>query len=224
MQTTNAPTEKSTPSTLSTGPGCLTACNPHTVQTLLALIRQAGLSDSAAAAKAGLSTSSLSGWKREYPDFALALLKAREEFRDTHLKIIFEAARARAGWRASAWLLQHVFPGDYSPRAAEREKFQRLAEQQAKREQAEFPMNDESPATPPVSSSRNAAPTQADLLRRSSSSARADSQNSPSIASEEVSLEGILITSSGKDSQDSRNLPKVDRVNPPAVTLAAPAH
>jgi hypothetical protein len=99
------------------------------VALLCHLIAETGVSDSGAAYRARLSTSTLSRWKREKPKFRLALLQAREKFRVAQLDVILEASRAqRSGsWRAAAWLLERIFPEDYSPRAAERQKFQDLA-------------------------------------------------------------------------------------------------
>ena len=200
MKTTNAPTETSTQPASSIGPGRSTTYTPHAVSILLALIREAGLSDSAAAAKAGLSTSSLSRWRREYPDFALALLRAREEFRDTHLQIIITAAKARGGWRASAWILQHVFPGDYSPRAAEREKFQRMAEQQAERNEAEAEA---------YTSAVQASPPVADATSRD------EVNSSPSANLSLADLVLSLHPLSGKDSHNSHPLLITGRITRP---------
>ena len=83
-----------------------------------------------------LHPSTVSRWKRDFPDFALLLRTAREEFRAAQLEIIFEATRAgkATGWRASAWMLERVFPQDYAPRAAERARFQERYDAECARE------------------------------------------------------------------------------------------
>src|SRR5260370_1056091 len=113
-------------------PGRHTGYPPQVRDLLCALIRETGRSESAAAAAAGIGPSSLSRWKQQHPELKLALLQALEEFRGAQLAIILQAARAEGsrGWRAAAWLLEHVFPEDYSPKAAEREKFRQLAARQ----------------------------------------------------------------------------------------------
>ena len=247
MKTTCAPTDRSTPSTPSTCPGRPTTYNPRAAQILLTLIREAGLSDSAAAAKAAISTSSLSRWKREYPDFALALLQAREEFREFHLQVIFEAAKTRGGWRASAWILQHVFPGDYSPRAAEREKFQRLAEQEAERQGTAQTKDAELiiPATLSPSRSQSADPSrrsssaahmpsfEADPSRRSISAAHTPSleadpsRRSSSSAQADTSIEPglldeILSGNTGENSQKPRPAVMCDRIIPSLIGAVTP--
>ena len=96
------------------------AYSGYVTDILCALIRQKGLSDSAAAAAACLHPSTVSRWKREYPDFAILLRSSREIFRAEHLGTILEAARAGgSGWRAATWLLERTFPEDYAPRARE---------------------------------------------------------------------------------------------------------
>ena len=92
---------------------------------LCAVIRETGASDSAAASRAGVHPSTVSRWKRDCPDVAILLRAAREEFRQAQLSVIFaEAAAGHArSWRAAAWLLERIFPEDYSPRAKERALF-----------------------------------------------------------------------------------------------------
>lgn len=112
---------------------------------LTALIGQTGRSDSAAALALGISTSTISRWKQERPELAELLRQAREEFRQRQLDIIRDAAAAGpSGWRAAAWLLERVFPQDYAPRAAEREKFQRLSETNAAETEPEPSVHPES--------------------------------------------------------------------------------
>jgi hypothetical protein len=92
---------------------------------LCAVIRETGASDSAAASRAGVHPSTVSRWKRDCPDVAILLRAAREDFRQAQLSVIFaEAAAGYArSWRAAAWVLERIFPEDYSPRAKERALF-----------------------------------------------------------------------------------------------------
>jgi hypothetical protein len=100
--------------------------NEQTLDALCAVIRETGISDSGAAARVGLHPSTVSRWKRDFPDLAILLRSAREDFRQAQLSIIFAEAQAgrATSWRAAAWLLERIFPEDYAPRAAERAKFQ----------------------------------------------------------------------------------------------------
>ena len=56
----------------------------------------------------------------------IALLRAREQFSDHRLSIIIRASEAKGGWRVAAWLLERIFPADYHPKAAERERFRKM--------------------------------------------------------------------------------------------------
>jgi hypothetical protein len=96
------------------------------IDALCAVIRATGVSDSAAAAQVSLHPSTVSRWKKENTDFAILLRSAREEFRDAQLAVIMEKAHSgeATSWRAAAWLLERIFPEDYSPRAKERALFQ----------------------------------------------------------------------------------------------------
>jgi hypothetical protein len=93
---------------------------------LCAIIRETGCSDSAAASRAGVHPSTVSRWKRDCADGAILLRSAREEFRMAQLSVILAEANAghARSWRAAAWLLERIFPEDYSPRAKERALFQ----------------------------------------------------------------------------------------------------
>jgi hypothetical protein len=104
-------------------PSCL---NERIIDALCSVIRETGISDSGAAARMNLHPSTLSRWKKESPDLAILLRSAREDFRTVQLEVIFEASRGggASSWRASAWLLERIFPHDYAPRAEERARFQ----------------------------------------------------------------------------------------------------
>src|SRR4051812_37330164 len=58
---------------------------PKVIEMLCAPIRQRGISDSAAAVQVGVSTISLSRWKKAFPEIALKLQQAREDCRNRHL-------------------------------------------------------------------------------------------------------------------------------------------
>ncbi len=118
------------------GPGRPSGFNERMIEGLCSIIRETGASDSGAAARMSLHPSTVSRWKRDFPDFALLLRGAREEFRAAQLEIIMEATRmgGARGWRAAAWMLERVFPQDYAPRAAERARFQELFEAECARE------------------------------------------------------------------------------------------
>jgi hypothetical protein len=108
------------------GPGRPSFLNEQMIGELCSVIRQTGVSDSGAAARMTLHPSTVSRWKREFPDVAILLRSAREDFRAAQLEIVFAAANAGSAtsWRAAAWVLERIFPEDYAPRAAERAKFQ----------------------------------------------------------------------------------------------------
>jgi hypothetical protein len=86
--------------------------------------------------KNGMSASTLSSWKREFPEVALRLAQAREDCRTRHLDVIEKAAQVdnARGWRAAAWMLERLFPGDYSPRMKERIAHHHFEARQRERE------------------------------------------------------------------------------------------
>jgi hypothetical protein len=95
---------------------------PRVIDMLCDSIRRYGLSDSAAAEQQGMSTSTLSRWKQLFPEIRIKLKQARQEIRTFHLQRIMDQAAAEdgKGWRASMWILERLFPGDYSPRMRDR--------------------------------------------------------------------------------------------------------
>ncbi|MDB6077243.1 MAG: hypothetical protein JWO82_990, partial [Akkermansiaceae bacterium] len=82
------------------------------VDVLCSIVRTTGISDSGAAGRASLHPSTVSRWKRDFPDLAILLRTAREEFRAAQLDLILGTARSgqASGWRAAAWLLERTFP------------------------------------------------------------------------------------------------------------------
>jgi hypothetical protein len=109
---------------------------PKVIDMLCDSIRRYGLSDSAAAEQQGMSTSTLSRWKQVHPEIGIKLKQARQQIRTFHLDRIMEhsAAENGKGWRASAWILERLFPGDYSPRMKERNAYLNLEERLADKE------------------------------------------------------------------------------------------
>jgi hypothetical protein len=103
-------------------------------------IREFGLSDSAAAESVGMSSSTISRWKQQFPELGPKLQQAREGCRLHHLRLISKHAEAEhgRGWRAAAWLLERLFPGDYSPRMSERNAYRQGEERRREREAQEF--------------------------------------------------------------------------------------
>ena len=101
------------------------------------LIRKHGFSDTAAAEGVGVSSTTISRWKKQDPELAAELLQARYECRIHHLEIIEKTAEAEngGGWRASAWILERLFPGDYSPRMRERFAYRNLEDQRRDNEE-----------------------------------------------------------------------------------------
>jgi hypothetical protein len=95
---------------------------PKIIDMMCDKIRRFGLSDSAAAEHVGMSSSTVSRWKQLYPEIAPKLQQARQEIRIHHLEVIEQAAQAEngRGWRASAWMLERLFPADYARKISDR--------------------------------------------------------------------------------------------------------
>src|SRR4051812_13679231 len=152
-----------------TQPGRPTQLTARMADALCDVIRRTGASDSAAAAGMCLHPSTVSRWKKANPDFAILLRNARECFRAAQLAIIEDMANSgkASGWRAAAWLLERIFPEDYSPRAKERALFQDRFDAicAAEAEGAAIALPDEGEAlqnvknsTPPAVAMQTAAP------------------------------------------------------------------
>jgi hypothetical protein len=103
-------------------------------------IREFGLSDSAAAESIGVSSSTISRWKQQFPELGPKLQQARFECRMLHLRNIQRHADSdkTTSLRASMWILERVFPGDYAPRMKERFAYQQREERRQEREAEEF--------------------------------------------------------------------------------------
>lgn len=72
-----------------------------------------GCSREAAAALAGISASTLHGWRNQFPEFSEALEKADARFEAERVAAICEAGRKTGNWTANAWLLERKFPQRY---------------------------------------------------------------------------------------------------------------
>lgn len=63
-------------------------------------------------AHCGLSESVYFDWAEQHQQFLQATSRARGKARVRHVKILTDAAKT--DWRASAWLLSHCWPQEYS--------------------------------------------------------------------------------------------------------------
>jgi hypothetical protein len=119
-------------------------CTPTKVHAICSFIRLTGLSDTAAAAMAGVKRSTLARWKQEDDEVELALEQARFQYQAPRLARIDET-RLKNGeldWRAQAWLVKFANPqvhGAPSSRRKLREVELAPEEQQAKELEEEDP-------------------------------------------------------------------------------------
>src|SRR3954468_8563643 len=110
---------------------------PRIIDMVCGEIREHGLSDSAAAESVGMSSSTISRWKQQFPEIVPQLQQARQECRKRHLRNIEKHAdsdSAATSLRASMWILERVFPEDYARRASERMEHRDAAEWRRHRE------------------------------------------------------------------------------------------
>ena len=75
-----------------------------------------GCSKRTAAAYVGCSPSTICRTEQRDEDFASRLKHAAKMPIVTHMKNINEAAKKPQNWRASAWVLERLQPGDYAKR------------------------------------------------------------------------------------------------------------
>lgn len=88
---------------------------PDKVPAICSFIRLTGLSDTAAAALAGVKRSTLARWKQEDEEVELLLDQARAQYQAPRLAKIGET-RLKDGqldWRAQAWLVKFANPEEY---------------------------------------------------------------------------------------------------------------
>ncbi|HEV7404719.1 MAG TPA: hypothetical protein VGO11_17390 [Chthoniobacteraceae bacterium] len=97
------------------GRGRPSTCTPAKLQAICSFIRLTGLSDTAAAAMAGVKRSTLARWKKEDEDVEMELDQARFQYQAPRLAKIDET-RMKDGqhdWRAQAWLVKFANPEVY---------------------------------------------------------------------------------------------------------------
>jgi hypothetical protein len=154
------------PAPASPGRGRPTLYCPELIECLRVIVRELGCSDSAAAAHAGISVATISRWKEEHEGLALLLAQAREEFRAHTIAAIrrAELPDGRHDWRASAWLLIHLFPEDYSlgrqrrPAEPELPEVEPASWSEPARQPQDPPQDDPVDFTPPASQSSPSSP------------------------------------------------------------------
>ncbi|HEV7405011.1 MAG TPA: hypothetical protein VGO11_18855 [Chthoniobacteraceae bacterium] len=97
------------------GRGRPSTCTPAKLQAICSFIRLTGLSDTAAAAMAGVKRSTLARWKKEDEEVEMELDQARFQYQAPRLAKIDET-RMKDGqhdWRAQAWLVKFANPEVY---------------------------------------------------------------------------------------------------------------
>jgi hypothetical protein len=90
-------------------------CTPDKVHAVCAFIRLTGFSDTAAAAMAGVTRSTLARWKKEDDEVERLLDEARCQYQAPRLEKI-DRTRMKDGqhdWRAQAWLVKFANPEVY---------------------------------------------------------------------------------------------------------------
>src|SRR3954470_3885562 len=118
-----APQGAETPAGASRGRGRPSGYAPRIIDMMCGDITEHGLSDSAAAESVGMSSSTISRWKQQFPELEPKLQQARQEGRKYHLRNIQKHAdseKAGPSLRASMWILERVSTEDCAPRASDR--------------------------------------------------------------------------------------------------------
>src|SRR4051812_19586186 len=136
-----APHGAETPAGASRGRGRPSGYAPRIVDMMCGEITVFGLSDSAAAESVGMSSSTISRWKQQFPELEPKLTQARQECRKYHLRNIQKHAdsdKAGPSLRASMWILERVFPEDYARTSSERTAARQAQERRREREAAEY--------------------------------------------------------------------------------------
>jgi hypothetical protein len=82
---------------------------------ICAAIREEGLSDGAAGARAGVPHTTLSRWKAQDEEVEMELVKARALYQCPRLEKIAQARRkdGTLDWRAQSWLVKFAAPEEY---------------------------------------------------------------------------------------------------------------
>src|SRR3954471_12167570 len=136
-----APHGAETPVGASRGRGRPSGYAPRIIDMMCGEITVFGLSDSAAAESVGMSSSTISRWKQQFPELEPKLTQARQECRKYHLRNIQKHAdsdKAGPSLRASMWILERVFPEDYARTSSERTAARQAQERRRQREAAEY--------------------------------------------------------------------------------------
>jgi hypothetical protein len=85
----------------------------------------AGLPVKMAAAAAQVSVETFFRWRREVPEFDVAVEAALAKSVRHHLKVI-ETAASQGDWKAASWLLEHRFPEHFAKTRIELEHIGQL--------------------------------------------------------------------------------------------------
>jgi len=114
---------------------------PDKLHAICAFIRLTGLSDTAAAAMAGVKRSTLARWKQEDEEVEMLLEQARFQYQAPRLEKIGET-RLKDGqldWRAQAWLVKFANPKENGPPSRRRKlcDVELTPEEQEEKEAAE---------------------------------------------------------------------------------------
>src|SRR4051812_40231240 len=136
-----APHAAETPAGASRGRGRPSGYAPRIIDMMCGDITVFGLSDSAAAESVGMSSSTISRWKQQFPELEPKLTQARQECRKYHLRNIQKHAdsdKAGPSLRASMWILERVFPEDYARTSSERTAARQAQERRREREALEY--------------------------------------------------------------------------------------
>ncbi|HEV7402485.1 MAG TPA: helix-turn-helix domain-containing protein [Chthoniobacteraceae bacterium] len=207
---------------------------PKIIDMMCEKITRFGLSDSAAAEQVGMSTSTISRWKQLYPEIGPKLQQARQDCRIRHLEIIEKAAAAEngRGWRASAWILERLFPADYARKISERFAALSLDDLLKDREARAalevqlkelYAMQDAEREAREAAAAQAAAAAEAEVGASASESDSHNSRNSVEAApqGEPAPIEEsevVLSSDSAGDSHNSRNSDAAPCFPHPAVT------
>jgi hypothetical protein len=192
-------------------------CSDRVVAMMKDLIRRHGFSDTAAAEGVGVSSTTISRWKKQDPELAAELLQARHECRIHQLEIIEKAAEAEngRGWRAAAWILERLFPGDYSPKMMERFAYRNLEDQRRDREATDLVYDDVQVRLAEEKAQRAQAAAEAEQRASASEADLHNSRNSEETEQDSPARE--LSAASEAGSRNSRNAGEVEVHDGPAV-------
>ncbi len=197
--------------------------------------RRLGFSDTAAAEGVGVSSSTISRWKKENPEIAHELQAARQECRIHHLERIMQFAEGddNRGLRASMWLLERLFPGDYAPRMSERFACRNFEDRAREREEEALQREREAEAKAERAAEAQAkylemmAAYEAEIAQHAAAAPRTESE--PPAGPAPVDAEVLprsaepedAASASESDSHNSRNSGEAERDGGPHTPCAA---